>query len=154
MIAIRSRRRCLDLIQLLSSARTVGVVETFGDDTLQAYLQCGLHKALADREGAGHASDLTGELVAKLVEQLAPLLIGQRAHGLTVEVKDVEDLKDQCTPGSPGTRRSSFKSSDVLHLDGQPVRTLPYRQRRELLDELGDEFPVRSLRAKGSVRTG
>ena len=35
---------------------------------------------------------------------------------------------------------------DVLHLDGQPVRTLPYRQRRELLAELANELPSQIAR--------
>ena len=106
------------------------MVEAFGHDTLEAHLQCGLQEALAEREGAGHASDLTGELVTKLPEQLAPLLIGQRAHGLSVEVKDVEDFKDD--RGVGGDTATSAQAGG----DGAEVGMAVGAE----MDELGIEY--------------
>jgi bifunctional non-homologous end joining protein LigD len=41
----------------------------------------------------------------------------------------------------PADRPVVMQVFDVLHLDGEPVRTLPYQQRRELLARLADEVP-------------
>lgn len=123
------------------------MVEALGDDTLEAHLQCGLHEALVDREGARYASDLTGELVAKLLEQLAPLLIGQRAYGLSVEVKDVEDLKDDRGVGG-GMATSAQAGGDGAEV-GMAVGVE--------MDELGIEYeavgaqtPRREARVRGT----
>jgi len=35
--------------------------------------------------------------------------------------------------------------NDLLHLDGRPVRDRPYRERRELLDDLGPDGPAWKL---------
>jgi bifunctional non-homologous end joining protein LigD len=40
-----------------------------------------------------------------------------------------------------GGRPAVLQLFDVLHLDGEPVRALPYQQRRELLTQIGELLP-------------
>jgi bifunctional non-homologous end joining protein LigD len=49
-----------------------------------------------------------------------------------------DPLRARLGRGRPphGCRAATFMAFDVLHLDGEAVRTLPYARRRELLDEL------------------
>jgi bifunctional non-homologous end joining protein LigD len=90
--------------------------------------------------------------------ELEPLAEALRAHRLILDAELVHlDANGHPDFGAVAARLGRrhrapadpaivLQVFDVLHLDGHPVRTLPYQQRRELLEELGDELPSQVAR--------